>query len=118
MHTNQLLDSTQTKQQQICRKAGRGAGMLHAPQVGSYLPFLKHIYSLTGSYTTLEKTNGYTLSPAIAQKFGAIKRVSFTSNYLTLVFNLGILCYFKECLSLRLSFARVMLVVQCSEIQE
>jgi len=28
MHTNQLLDSTQTKQQQICRKAGRGVGLL------------------------------------------------------------------------------------------
>ena len=55
MHTNQLLDSTQTKQKQICRKVGRGAGLLHAPQVGSYLPFLKSNSSLIDSYTTLER---------------------------------------------------------------
>jgi len=46
MHTNQLLDSTQTKQQQISRKADRGAGLLHAPHVGSYLPFLNPILPL------------------------------------------------------------------------
>jgi len=39
MHTNQLLGSIQTKQQQIYRKAGRGVGLLHDPHVGSYLPF-------------------------------------------------------------------------------
>jgi len=55
MHTNQLLDSTQTKQQQIYRKTGRGVGLLHAPHIGSYLPFLKPNSSLTGSYTTLKK---------------------------------------------------------------
>lgn len=63
MHTNQLLDSTQTKQQKICRKAGRRAGLLHAPHVGSYLLFSKPNYSLTGSYTTLKKEQMATLFP-------------------------------------------------------
>jgi len=63
MHTNQLLDSTQTKQQQICRKAGRGAGILHAPHIGSYLPFLKPNSSLVGSYTTLKKRQMAALFP-------------------------------------------------------
>jgi len=49
MHINQLLGSTQTKQQRIFRKAGRGAGLLHAPYVGSYLPFLKPSSFLIGS---------------------------------------------------------------------
>jgi len=96
MHTNKLLDSTQTKQQQIYRKAGRGVGLLHAPHIGSYFPFLKPNSSLTGSYTTLEKTNGYTLSPAMAPKCGAIKRVSFTSNYLTLICQSGNVLLFQR----------------------
>jgi len=63
-----------------------GAGLLHPPHVGSYLPFSRSNSSLAGSYTTLKKkTNDYTLSPAMAPKCGAIKRVYFTSNYLTLI---------------------------------
>ena len=62
-HTNQLLDSTQTKQQQIYRKAGRRVGLLHVPYIGSYLLFLKPNSSLAGSYTTLKKRQMATLFP-------------------------------------------------------
>ena len=73
------------KQLKTVRKADSGARLLHALHVGSYLPFSRFNSSLASSYTTMKKTNGYTLSPATAPKCGAIKRVSFTSNYLTLI---------------------------------
>ena len=86
MHSkiNYQLLFKQSKNKSV-RKADSGAGLLHAPHVGSYLPFLGSNSSLAGLYTTLKKTNGYTLSPATAPKCRAIKRVSFTSNYLTLI---------------------------------
>ena len=43
-----------------------------------------------------KKTNGYTLSPATAPKCGAIKRVSFTSNYLTLICQSGSVLLFQR----------------------
>jgi len=73
-----------------------GAGLLHVPHAGSYLPFLRSNSSLTSSYTTLKKTNGYTLSPATVPKCGAIKRVSFTSNYLTLICQSGSVLLFQR----------------------
>ena len=63
MHTNQILISTQNNQQ-ICRKAGRGAGLLHAPYAGSYLLFLKPNSLLAGTHTTLfSKRNKWLHSP-------------------------------------------------------
>ena len=118
MHTNQLLNSTQTKQQQICRKAGRGARLLHAPYIGSYLPFLKPNSSLTGSYTTLKKTNGYTLSSTTTPKCGAIKRVSFTSNYLTLICQSGNIFLFQRVSQSEAIICQSNVVAQCLEIQE
>ena len=71
-----MLISTQ-KQQQICRKTGRGAGLLHTPHAGSYLPFLKPNYFLTGSYTTLEKKQMATLFPSNGAKMSSSKKGLF-----------------------------------------
>jgi len=78
MHTNKILICTQNNQQ-IYIKAGGGAGLLHAPYAGSYLPFLKPNTLLVGTYTTLfsKETNGYTL-PGNDAKILSDKKVSFS----------------------------------------
>ena len=76
MHTNQMSISTQ-KQQQIDRKAGRGAGLLHAPYAGSYLPLLKPSSLLAGSYITLEKKQMATLFPGNDAKMLSSKKCIF-----------------------------------------
>ena len=77
MHTNQLLGSTQIKQQQVYRKVGRGAGLLHTPHAGSYLPFLKPSSFLTGSYTTLKKKQMATLFLSNGAKMSSRKNGLF-----------------------------------------
>jgi len=69
MHTTQILISTQSNQQ-ICRKAGGGVGLLHATYASSYLSFLIPNSLLAGTYqmhTNILKHLA-TLSPAMAPK--------------------------------------------------
>lgn len=66
MHTTWILISTQSNQK-ICRKADRGAGLLHAPYASCCLSFLIPNSLLEGTYQMhtilffLKKKNGYTL---------------------------------------------------------
>jgi len=58
-------------------KAGRGAGLLHAPYVGSYRLFLKPNSLLPGTYTTLKKKQMATLFPSSGAKMSSSKKGIF-----------------------------------------
>lgn len=89
MHSNELLNFIHTKQKKICYESGQWSRAFTC-SASWFLPSVFKIQLFPSRFVHYsEKGKWLHSSPATAPKCEAIKRVSFTSNYLTLICESG-----------------------------